>query len=72
MHRLGSRCTDKEKIDRCIEVYTDWYNNAKRVSTTQCYPEERYSGHRDDGWYLRFVKALKLEDILPVPAAVRG
>jgi len=53
-------------------IYIDWYNNGKRVSTTRCYPEERYSGHRDDGWYVHFVKALKLEGILPVPVAVRG
>ena len=72
INRLGSRCTDKEKIDRCIEVYTDWYNNGKRISTTKYYPEERYSGHRDGDWYVRFVKALKLEHILPVPVAVRG
>jgi hypothetical protein len=72
VHRLGSHCTDKEKIDRCILVYTDWYNNGKRVSTTKCYPEERYSGHRDDGWYVRFVKTLKLEGILPIPVAMRG
>jgi hypothetical protein len=72
IHRLGNHCTHKEKIDRCILIYVDWYNNAKRISTTKCYPEERYSGHRDDGWYLRFVKALKLEHVLPVPVAVRG
>jgi hypothetical protein len=72
IHGLGSRCTDKEKIDSCIVIYTDWYNNGKRVSTTQCYPEERYSGQRDDDWYVRLVKALKLESILPVPVVVRG
>ncbi|MDN5867886.1 MAG: hypothetical protein L0H55_10875, partial [Candidatus Nitrosocosmicus sp.] len=72
MHRLGSRCTDHERIDRCIEVYADWYNNGKKISTTKYYPEERYSGQRDSDWYVRFVKALKLEGILPVPVAVRG
>jgi hypothetical protein len=72
MHRLGSRCTDIEKIDRCIEVYTDWYNNGKKISTTKCYPEERYSGKRDVSWYVRFVKALQLEGILPIPVAMRG
>lgn len=40
--------------------------------TTKCYPEERYSGQRDIGWYVRFVKALKLELILPLPVAVWG
>lgn len=72
VHRLGSRCTDRENIDRCILAYTDWYNNGKKISTTKCYPEVRYSGQRDDGWYARFVKALKLERILPVPVAVGG
>jgi hypothetical protein len=72
VHRLGSRCTDHESIDKCILVYTDWYNNGKRLSTTQCYPEERYSGKRDDGWYVRFVKTLKLEGILQIPVAMRG
>lgn len=71
-HTLGSQCTDKEKIDRCVSIYVDWYNNGKMVSTTGCYPEERYSGQRDDGWYVRFVKALKLEGILPIPVAMRG
>ena len=72
IHRLGNHCTDHERIDRCILIYVDWYNNGKRISTTKCYPEERYSGQRDDGWYVRFVKALKLESILPVPVAMRG
>lgn len=72
IHRLGSRSTDHESIDRCILAYIDWYNNGKKVSTTKCYPEERYSGRRDDGWYGRLVKALKLEHILPVSVAVRG
>jgi hypothetical protein len=71
-HRLWNHCTDHESIDRCILAYTYWYNNGKRVSTTECYPEERYSGQRDEGWYVRFVKALKPERMLPVPVAVRG
>jgi hypothetical protein len=71
IHRLGN-CTNHERIDRCILIYVDWYNNGKRISTTKCYPEERYSGQRDGGWYARFVKALKLEGILPVPVALRG
>jgi hypothetical protein len=72
IHRLGNHCTDHESIDKCIEVYTNWYNNGKKISTTKCYPEKRYSGQRDDGWYVRFVKALKLESILPVPVAKEG
>ena len=72
IHRLKSCCTDKEKIDRCIEVYSDWYNNDNKVSPTKCSPaEERYSGKRYEDWYERFVEALKLEDVLPVPVAVR-
>jgi hypothetical protein len=71
IHRLRMS-TDHEDIDRCISVYVDWYNSGKKVSTTKCYPEERYSGQRDSGWYTRFVKALKLEHILPVPVAMGG
>ena len=72
IHRLGRNSTDHESIDRCILDYIDWYNNGKKVSTTKCYPEERYSGQRDDGWYTRFVKVLKLEHVLPVPVVVEG
>ncbi len=72
IHRLGRNSTDHESIDRCILAYIDWYNNGKKVSTTKCYPEERYSGQRDGGWYARLVKALKLEHILPVPVVVGG
>jgi len=74
IHRLGrsSSTIDTESIDRCILAYIDWYNNGKKISTTKCYPQERYSGHRDEGWYVRFVKVLKLGHILPVPVAVGG
>ncbi|MGH2638042.1 MAG: helix-turn-helix domain-containing protein, partial [Rhabdochlamydiaceae bacterium] len=61
-HRLGCE-RDPNAIDECIKIYTDWYNNGKLVSTTKCYPEERYSGKRDLGWYQRLVKALKLDRI---------
>jgi hypothetical protein len=73
IHRLGRRITDHEGIiDRCISVYVDWYKNEKKVSTTKCYPEERYSGQRDSSGYTRFVKTLKLERILLISVAVRG
>ena len=72
IHRLGSS-TDHESIDRCISVYVDWYNNGKKVSTTGCYPEERYSGKRDTtACYTRLVKALKLDNILPISVAMGG
>jgi hypothetical protein len=67
VHRLG-RSTDKDAIDECIRIYVDWHNNGLKVRTTRCYPEERYSGERDPGWYERLVKALKLEWMLPIPA----
>ena len=67
IHRL-ERSTDKDAIDECIRTYVSWYNNGKKVRTTGCYPEERYSGQRDLHWYERLVKALKLEWMLPLPA----
>jgi transposase len=70
-HRLG-RARDANTIDECIAIYVDWYNNGKKMSTTRCCPEERYSGNRDPGWYSRLVKALKLDHILPVSVASGG
>ena len=58
---MEQRFTVDESIDRCISVYIDWYNNGKKISTTDYYPEERYSGKRDTECYTRLVKALKLE-----------
>jgi hypothetical protein len=66
IHRLG-RSTDKDAIDECIATYLSWYNNGKKVRTTKCYPEERYSGRRDRQWYGKLVIALKLDSVLPLP-----
>jgi hypothetical protein len=66
IHRLG-KSTDRDAIDGCIATYLSWYNNGKKVRTTKCYPEERYSGRRDDQWYSKLVRALKLDSILPLP-----
>jgi hypothetical protein len=68
VHRFGRIGTiDKDAIDACIATYVSWYNNGKKVRTTGCYPEERYSGTRDDRWYDTLVKALKLDSSLPLP-----
>lgn len=64
-HQLG-RSRDRAKINKWIKVYNSWYNNGKYHSVTGTYPEERYSGQRDEKWYDRLVKALKLEDELTV------
>jgi hypothetical protein len=66
VHRLG-RSADKDAIDECIATYVDWYNNGKRIRTTKCYPEDRYSGKRDPHWYSKLVRALKLGSVLPLP-----
>ena len=60
------------KLSNAQEAYIEWYKNGKKISTTRCYPGERYSGKRNCDWYVRFVNALKLEHVLPVPVAVRG
>lgn len=64
-HRLG-QSRDRAKINKWIKIYNSWYNNGKYHSVTETYPEERYSGQRDDKWYERLVKALKLEEELTV------
>jgi hypothetical protein len=60
----GSR--DKRKMRKWIRVYLDWYNNGRYHQGIKGYPEDRYSGQRDGGWYERFVRALKLEEVLTV------
>ena len=64
-HQLGNS-TDKKEINYWIDVFTNWYNNGKRHSSIQAYPEEKYSGKRDGNWYENIVKALKLENVLVV------
>lgn len=72
IYRLGWS-KDSQSVDESISIYIDWYNNGKKISTTgYYYPEERYSGKRDTECYTRLVKALKLDNILPIPVAVVG
>lgn len=54
------------RINYWIGVYNSWYNNGKCHSSINTVPEDRYSGHIDDAWYVKLVKALKLEDVLAV------
>jgi len=69
-HRLlGSR--NKRRICRDIKIYNNYYNNGKYHSSIQGYPEERYSGKRDEDWYEKLVKSLKLEHVLCI-AKARG
>lgn len=64
-HRLGGS-RNKREINHWIDVYNHWYNNGRYHSAIDTYPEERYSGKRDDTWYERLVKALKLENVLTI------
>lgn len=64
-HKLRNS-RDLCEINRWIQVYDHWYNNGKYHQSIQTYPEERYSGQRDAGWYDQLVKALKLEDVLTI------
>lgn len=57
---------DLRKINCWIKVYNHWYNNGKYHTGIKTYPEERYSGKRDESWYDEVVKAFKLEDMLAV------
>lgn len=64
-HQIRGQPTRKE-VNYWIEVYNGWYNNGKYHSAIKTYPEIRYSGKRDESWYEKLVKALKLEDVLTV------
>lgn len=64
-HKL-ERSRDQTRINQWISVYDHWYNNGKYHSRIDTYPEVRFSGKRDGSWYERFVKALKLENLLTI------
>ncbi len=70
-YRLG-KSIDMYEIDKCIEVYLNFYNNAAIVSTTGSIPAQRYSNSVDEKWYSRLVKALKLQSVLPIDHAPEG
>ncbi len=62
-HKLG-RSRNRALINKWIRVYNLLYNNGKYHSGIGTYPEIRYSGQRDNEWYVKLVKMLKLEDVL--------
>ena len=64
-HKLRNS-RDLCEINRWIQAYDHWYNNGRYHLGIQTYPEERYSGKRDESWYERIVKALKLEEVLTI------
>lgn len=64
-HRLrGSR--NRSKINYWIRVYNNWYNNGKYHSSIGTVPEKLYTGKVDDDWFVKLVKALKLENVLTI------
>jgi len=62
-HKLG-QSRDLGKINYWAGIYNHRYNNGRHHSAIGTYPEERYSGKRDDSWYENIIRALKLEDVL--------
>jgi transposase len=64
-HKL-QRSRARTQINQYIGIYDHWYNNGKYHAAIGSYPEERYSGNRDDQWYECFVKELKLQDVLTI------
>ncbi len=69
--RLGDS-TDMHEIDRCIEIYLDFYNNAAVNRRTGSVPAKRYRNEVDEKWYSRLIKALKLQSVLPMDYAPEG
>lgn len=64
-HKLG-RSRSRKEINHWIEVFVYWHNHGKYHSAIQAYPEEKYSGKRDENWYENIIKALNLENVLSV------
>lgn len=64
-HKLGTS-RNIHLIDHYIAVYVHWYNNGRHHQAIDDYPEMRYSGQRDEGWYGKLVRDLKLDEVLTV------
>jgi len=60
----GSR--NRTRINYWISVFNGFYNNGRQHSSIGTVPEMRYSGKIDDNWYVKLVKALKLESVLTI------
>jgi hypothetical protein len=66
-HMLG-RSRDRAAIQHWIDVYMSWYNNGRFHQGIKGYPEVRYSGQQEEGWFVRLIKAFNLEEVLVVTA----
>jgi transposase InsO family protein len=64
-HQLGGS-RNRSRINYWISVFNGWYNNGKYHSSIDTVPEKRYSGQVDSDWYVKLVKALKLESVLTI------
>ncbi len=58
------------EINRCIEIYLDFYNNAAVNRSAGLIPAN--SNKVDEKWYSRLIKALKLQSVLPIDHASEG
>jgi hypothetical protein len=65
LHQMGES-RNITRITYWISVFNGYYNNGKHHSSIGTFPEKRYSGNIDDNWYVKLVKALKLESVLTI------
>jgi len=57
---------NRTRMNYRISVFNGYYNDGKHHSSTGTLPEKRYSGKIDYNWYVKLVKALKLENVLTI------
>jgi hypothetical protein len=68
-YKLGDS-KNKAIIRPLIKAYNHFYNNGRRHSGIDGIPEDKYSGRRDEKWYIKMMRTLKSQSY--VPFFVRG
>jgi transposase len=55
---------NRQWMTKLIKLFNLFYNNGRRHTATEKYPEEHYSGKKSEKWVDRFIKFFKLEEVL--------
>lgn len=55
---------NRQRMAKLIKLFNMFYNNGKRHTSTEKYPEEHYSGQRNEKWFDKFIKYFKLQEVI--------
>jgi hypothetical protein len=55
---------NRQRLAKLIKIFNLFYNNGRRHSSTGKYPEEHYSGQRNEKWFDKLMKFFKLQEVI--------